>query len=222
MKAAIQKEILLVVHPATYFLMVLGALALVPSWMYGVIFIYGILVAFFNSLNAREMHDLEYSFALPLSRFQMVKARVVTMMGIQAIMLAIMLLFVLLRIPLGINDIESPAGMVGCAANLYLVGFGFATYGLFNLVFYPLYYKDTMKVGAPFIIACIPAFVCIFAIEALPYFPVRALTLLGIPGFNDPLWQVGVLLAGIALFLVGGYLACRLSSSFWKWKRITR
>lgn len=65
MKAALLKELRLVVHPSTYFIVVLGALVLIPSWMYGAIFIYGVLVAFFNGMNAREMHDLEYSFSLP-------------------------------------------------------------------------------------------------------------------------------------------------------------
>ena len=58
MKAALLKELRLVVHPSTYFIVVLGALVLIPSWMYGAVFIYGVLVAFFNGMNAREMHDL--------------------------------------------------------------------------------------------------------------------------------------------------------------------
>lgn len=73
MKAALLKELRLVVHPSTYFIVVLGALVLIPSWMYGAIFIYGVLVAFFNGMNAREMHDLEYSFSLPLSRASMTR-----------------------------------------------------------------------------------------------------------------------------------------------------
>lgn len=93
MKAALMKELRLVVHPSTYFIVVLGALVLIPSWMYGAIFIYGVLVAFFNGMNAREMHDLEYSFSLPLSRASMTRARILTMIGIETIMLAIMVIF---------------------------------------------------------------------------------------------------------------------------------
>ena len=97
MKAALLKELRLVVHPSTYFIVVLGALVLIPSWMYGAIFIYGVLVAFFNGMNAREMHDLEYSFSLPLSRTSMTRARILTMIGIETIMLAIMVAFIALR-----------------------------------------------------------------------------------------------------------------------------
>lgn len=51
MKVALLKELRLVVHPSTYFIVVLGALVLIPSWMYGAIFIYGVLVAFFNGMT---------------------------------------------------------------------------------------------------------------------------------------------------------------------------
>ena len=175
MKAALLKELRLVVHPSTYFIVVLGALVLIPSWMYGAIFIYGVLVAFFNGMNAREMHDLEYSFSLPLSRASMAKARILTMTGIEMIMLAIMIIFIALRGPLGINGITPPSEAVGTAANLYLVALGFITFGMFNLVFYPLYYRNPLKVGLPFIIASIPAALCIAATVVLPYLPLRPL-----------------------------------------------
>ena len=149
MKALIMKEFRLVVHPATYMLALLGVLVLIPSWMYGAIFIYGILVAFFNGMNARETHDLAYSFALPASRRAMVRARVAVMALIEAFMLAVMVAFIALREPLGINGIAVEQGPVGCAANLYLVGLGFALFGLFNAVFYPLYYRNPLKVGTP-------------------------------------------------------------------------
>lgn len=186
MKVALLKELRLVVHPSTYFIVVLGALVLIPSWMYGAIFIYGVLVAFFNGMNAREVHDLEYSFSLPLSRASMARARILTMIGIETIMLAIMVIFIALRGPLGINGITPPSEAVGTAANLSLVALGFITFGIFNLVFYPLYYRDPLKVGLPFIIASIPAALCITATVVLPYLPFANAASFGIAGFNDP------------------------------------
>lgn len=200
MRALIVKEFRLVVHPATYALAALGALVLIPSWMYGAIFIYGILVAFFNGQNAREMHDLTYSFALPVSRRAMVRARVGVMAAIEIFMLAVMVLFTALREPLGINGIAAEQGPVGCAANLYLVGLGFVLFGLFNAVFYPRYYRNPLKVGAPFALACIPATLAIIVLEALPYLPWDIFAPLAVPGFHDLGTQLAVLVAGIALF----------------------
>lgn len=212
MKALIAKEFRLVVHPATYALAALGALVLIPSWMYGAIFIYGILVAFFNGLNAREMHDLAYSFALPASRSAMVQARVAVMAAVEVTMLAIMVLFTALREPLGINGIAAEQGPVGCAANLYLIGLGFVLFGLFNAVFYPLYYRNPQKVGIPFLIACIPATLAIVVLEALPYLPWDVFAPLGVPGFHDLGAQLVVLAVGMALFALATFWTCRRAS----------
>lgn len=213
MKPLLMKELRLVVHPSTYALFLLGALVLIPSWMYGAIFIYGILIAFFNGMNAREMRDLQYSFSLPVSRRSMVTARIITMMAIEAAMLLIMAAFIALREPLGINAVALLQGPVGTAANGYLIGFGFALFGIFNCVFYPMYFRDPAKVGVPFVIACVPVSVCIFAIEALPYLPFDGFSALGIPGFDPSGAQIAVIAAGIAVFLGCSALACRLSSA---------
>ena len=184
----------------------------IPSWMYGAIFIYGVLVAFFNGMNAREMHDLEYSFSLPLSRASMTRARILTMIGIETIMLAIMVAFIALRGPLGINAIAPPSEAVGTAANLYLVTLGFITFGMFNLVFYPLHYRDPLKVGLPFIIASIPAALCITATVVLPYLPFANAASFDIAGFNDPSAQLCALAAGLVVFIVCNVVACKLSA----------
>lgn len=94
MKDMLLKEIALVVHPSTYCLVVLGALVLIPQWPYVIVLLYGILIAFFNGMNAREMRDLAYSFSLPISRAGMVRARIYVMVGIELIMLVIMLICV--------------------------------------------------------------------------------------------------------------------------------
>ena len=211
MKAALAKEFRLVVHPSTYVLALLGALVLIPTWMYGAIFIYGVLVAFFNGMNAREMRDMSYSFSLPMSRREMVRARIGAMMAIEAVMIAIMLVFVLLREPLGINAVAAGQDLVGMPANLFLVGFGLAIFGVFNAFFYPLYYRNPMKVGVPFMVACIPAAVVLVVLEALPYLPFPGCALFATVGMGNAGAQLAGLAVGAVVFAAGSLIAMRLA-----------
>lgn len=212
MKAALAKEFRLVVHPSTYVLALLGALVLIPTWMYGAIFIYGVLVAFFNGMNAREMRDLIYSFSLPMSRREMVRARIAAMMAIEAAMVAIMAVFVLLREPLGINAVAQGQDLVGMPANLFLVGFGLAIFGVFNAFFYPLYYRNPMKVGVPFMVACVPAAVVLVALEAVPYLPFPWCSTFATIGMGNIGAQLAGLVAGAAVFAAGSLLAMWLAA----------
>ncbi len=212
MKAALAKEFRLVVHPSTYVLALLGALVLIPTWMYGAIFIYGVLVAFFNGMNAREMRDMSYSFSLPMSRREMVRARIVAMIVIEAVMTTIMLVFVLLRDPMGINAIAQGQDLVGMPANLFLVGFGLVIFGVFNAFFYPLYYRNPMKVGVPFMIACLPAAAVLVALEALPYLPFSWCSMFANVGVGEIGAQLAGLAVGAAVFVLGSLLAMRLAT----------
>ena len=67
-------------------------------------------------------------------------------------------------------------------------------------MFYPLYYRNPLKVGAPFALACIPAALAIAVLEALPYLPWKFCAPLGVPGFHDLGAQLVILGIGAALF----------------------
>lgn len=214
MKELILKEIALVVHPSTYCLMVLGALVLIPQWPYMIVLLYGILIAFFNGMNAREMRDFAYSFSLPVSRAGMVRARIFVMIGIETIMLVIMLICVCLRIPLGINGIDQP--LVGMPANLALIGFSLVTFALFNAVFFPLYYRDPSKVGIPFLIACVVAMVFGILFEAIPFLPFTLCGQIAGTGFAYLDVQLVVLGIGIVAFIFGNIIATKRSIATFK------
>lgn len=212
MRALMNKEFRLVVHPSTYILVLLGALVLIPSWPYAVILLYGILTAFFNAQNAREMHDLAFSFSLPISRRDMVRARVLVMAAIELAAVVIMALFVCLRVPWGINEAAAMQPAVGLAANVSLLGFSLMAFGIFNVVFFALYYRNPEKVGVPFLLACIPVTVFGVAFEAIAFIPLRACELIATPGFGNLEAQLVVLLVGIVVFSVLTLFAIRLAS----------
>lgn len=202
MHALIAKELQLVVHPSTYFLVALGALVLIPSWPYAIVLLYGIMTAFFNALNARELRDLSYTFALSVSRRDMVRARVIVMVLIELAMIALMAICICLRPALGINEVAAQQPLVGIPANIALIGFALATFGLFNLVFFTRYFRDPMKIGIPFLLACIAMLVFSMFFEALPFIPIEWCAAVSAPGFENLDAQLVVLVIG-AVFFVG-------------------
>lgn len=209
MHALIAKELQLVVHPSTYFLVALGALVLIPSWPYAIVLLYGIMTAFFNALNARELRDLSYTFALPVSRRDMVRARVIVMALIELTMTALMTICICLRPVLGINEVAAQQPLVGMPANIALIGFALATFGLFNLVFFTRYFRDPMKIGIPFLLACIAMIIFSVLFEALPFIPIEWCATVSAPGFGNLDAQLVVLLIGDALFVGLNALAVR-------------
>ena len=54
---------------------------------------------------------------------------------------------------------------VGIDATLAWFGFGLIIYGIFDLVFFPSYYKSGYKAGRAFIIAAIPMLLMMVAVE---------------------------------------------------------
>ena len=56
------------------------------------------------------------------------------------------------------NLIGVTENLAGLDANLALVGEGFLLFGLFNRLFFPLWYRDVRKVGKPFLIASAAVF----------------------------------------------------------------
>ena len=169
-------------------------------------------MAFFNAQNAREMRDLSYSFALPASRRDMVRVRVLVMIIIELAMTAIMTLCICLRPVLGIDAVAATQPMVGLPANVALLGFTLATFGIFNLVFFALYFRNPTKIGVPFLLACIPVTVFGVAFEAVPFIPVEACVLISTPGFGNLGVQLIVLFVGTVLFVALSALATRLAS----------
>lgn len=207
-KAALAKEAQLVLHPSTLVFVLLGALVLVPNWPYGLVAFYVCLCSFFNGMNARETHDLDYALGqLPVSRGQMVAARVAVSAGVQVATLALMAALAPLRGPLGIADLY-----VGFAPNAALVGLSFAMLGLFNLVFFPLYYRNPRKVGVPFLIACAVATLFMVAFEALPYALPWVAQNLATPGLTPIGPKLAVLVAGVVVFAALTCLGARRAS----------
>ena len=194
----LMKEWKLCMHPMGYIMLLCAALVLVPGYPYGVTCFYMGLAIFFICLTARENHDAAYTLTLPVSRRDAVRARILFCSVLEALDLVLITVFILIKKIIG--DTPNPAGL---DAGVALIGDAMIIFAIFNMVFFPIYYKDINKPGKAFSIAAIAVFLWIVLEIAGTY---------AVPFFRDVLDQPDpshmsdkllFTLGGLALYLAG-------------------
>ena len=202
----LMKEWKLCMHPMGFLMPLCAALVLVPGYPYGVSCFYTGLGIFFICLTARENHDAAFTLTLPVSRGEAVRARILFCAILEAATILLMALFILLKNLIG--NTPNPAGL---DAGLATIGEGLILFALFNLIFFPLYFRDVSKPGKAFAFAAVPVFLWIIleiaATYAVPFFR----DVLDRP---DPAYMAEkalFTLGGLALFLAGTAKSAQLS-----------
>ena len=198
----LMKEWKLCMHPMGYIMLLCSALILVPGYPYGVSCFYMGLAIFFICLTARENHDAGFTLTLPVSRGDAVKARILFCAVLEALDVLLIGLFTLLKGAIG--NLPNPAGM---DAGLALIGECLIIFAIFNMIFFPIYYRDINKPGKAFAFAAVAVFAWII-LEVISTYTV--------PFFRDVLDQPDprymgdkalFTLGGLALFLGGTALS---------------
>ena len=206
MKQLLKKEFLLAAHPTGYLFLGLAAMMLIPSYPLTVTFFYPCLGIFFISMTARENRDMFYTVLLPVKKRDAVKARFFLCVFFQAGQILLCVPFLFLR------ALYPPEGnIVGLDANTALLGFGLTLMGLFNLIFFPLHYKNPNKVGVPFLLGSLALFLGIIISEALPHFVPFVRDALDTPLFLHLPEKLLCLLCGAVIYTLLTTLACRKS-----------
>lgn len=164
MKELLKKEFSLALHPTAWLFLGLSAMVLIPNYPYYVIFFYTGLGLFFTCLTGRENQDVLFSLLLPVSRKQVVQARMLTAMLLELATMILTGLFSLLRraLPLG----ENAAGM---EANLALLGLSLVVLGLGHVAFFGVYYRNVQRVGVAFLWCSLVEFLAIGVLEVLAH-----------------------------------------------------
>ncbi len=187
------KELALAAHPTSLIFAFLGCLVLVPAYPYTVIFMFGCLAPYLTFLYARETNDLWYTAILPLSKRGSVQGKCLLICAIQLFQLLISIPCVLLRNSIGVAN--NPVGM---DATVAWYGFGLIIYAIFDLIFFPAYYKSGYKAGRALIIAAFPMVLLMVAVEGSVRIP--ALRWLDSSSPEHLLQQIPILLLGILCY----------------------
>ena len=206
MMKLLMKEWKLCMHPTGYIMLLCAALILVPGYPYGVSCFYMGLAIFFICLTARENHDAAFTLTLPVSRRDAVRARILFCSVLEVIDLLLMALFILIKQLIG--NVPNPAGL---DAGVALIGEGMILFAIFNMIFFPVYYRDINKPGKAFLPAAAAMFLWII-LEVVGTYAVPFLR--DVLDQPDPRYMSDKLLftlGGLALFLGGTALSIQRS-----------
>lgn len=206
MRHLLVKEFKLAAHPTAWLFIPLSLMMLIPNYPYYVIFFYTGLGVFFTCLMGRENRDIPYTLSLPVPKRDIVKARYAMVVLLQLLQVISAIPFALLR-----QSFDMPGNGVGMDANIAFFGLNFIMLGLFNLVFFGIYYKNVDKVGVAFVTSSIVVFFYMIVAEActhaVPFFK----TYLDTKDTEYLSYKLIVLTAGILIYAVLTLLSMRRS-----------
>ena len=197
MKALLYKQFRLVCHPMTLMFCLFGAMLMIPSYPYTVVFFYVTLGIFFTFTNIREQRDIYYAALLPIRKRDTVKASVLFIAIIELTSLVIAIPFAVLSVHI------NPKGgnIVGLDPNVALFGAGLLLFALFNAIFLCAFYKTAYKVGISYLKAVIPMSLGMIVCEALVHFP--GMAWLDAVDRESQMKQLPILIIGIVVYAVG-------------------
>ena len=203
MKNLLYKEFHLSIHPAFFLMPAFGALLLIPQWPYFIALMYFFFISVPNIFNNNKaQNDVGFSATLPIRRADIVKARVVSVMILELLQIVVAAIFAFINMKL----YTTPNFLLD--ANVAFIGFVFIMFGIFNVVFLPMFYNTADKIGWPIIVSFVVVFLFTIIVEAVILLVPSARIL---DGKNHMPAQLIVLGIGVLLFFLLTLAANHLS-----------
>ncbi len=203
MKNLLYKEFHLVINPLFFFVLLFGALLLIPEWTYfiAVMYIFWITIPNVFSIG-KAQNDIGFSAMLPVRRSDIVKSRVLSIIILEVLQILAAAVFAVINLaiyPKGNFLLDTNATFIGCV---------FIMYAIFNIVYFPMFYMTAYKIGMPVIAAVAAAMLFALGVELLMIF-VPALKFLD--GKENIIAQLPVLAGGIIIFVLLNIAALKMS-----------
>ncbi|WP_445238684.1 ABC-2 transporter permease [Lacticaseibacillus paracasei] len=197
------KEYALAAHPTTWFFLWLGALVLVPTYPYSMIFFFAMLEPTLDLSYAKQTNDILFTALLPQGKAGVVWGKVAYTFTFQAGMM-------LLTIPWAwLRTLYIQNNPISINANLTYFGFGLLALAVFDFALLTGFFKTGAKIGWPYFWGTLPAIVILGVMETLPHLPGLAWTNSVQP--DHLLQQMPFFIIGIGAFIVSFFLTLRRS-----------
>ena len=213
MKNLIFKEFKLSVHPLTYLMLGLIALASLsgigsfyPLCMFGVLYTF----PFMGIKKGVTNNDLYYSLLLPVRREDVVKARIASTTVLQMIytVLVVGLSGVALLIP---NEIPLP--QLSLFQPFAIISVCLITYTIFDFIYIPWFYHNGKEVVWNMLVGVIVSAIVSAALCVVPAFMPQFYGMLTIGSENANYFlQIGIFVASLAIYIGCKYAILKIST----------
>ena len=222
MKALLNKECKLCLHPTVFIYLAMVLMLLIPNYPYLVSCFFVCNAIFYCFQQARENGDPMYTAMLPVSKAQAVRARVWFVVLIQAIdllLMAAVCAFAIVSMP--------PSNAGGTDHSLSLLAFALVLFAVFNLIFLPSFYRSGYKAGTSFLKSAVGVWIWLLLSEGtmiatrvivtekgldIPFFRFLDNCVDCFPATKEA-WTVQAILfgAGLVIYALATLLAARIS-----------
>ncbi|MBN2852541.1 MAG: ABC-2 transporter permease [Clostridia bacterium] len=198
------KEFKLTINPFFYILPFLtGALMLIPTWLYFFVLLYFCFITVPNFFaNSKAQNDVSFSVLMPVRKSDIVKARILSVISLELLHMVTAVIYAVIH-----NKIYKMENFF-LNPNIAFFGISFMMFALFNVILFPMFYKNAYQYGAAVGVSTGAAFVFTSCVELLVVFSPGVQSVLE----GNTVSQLLVLAAGIVSFILTAYIAYRLSS----------
>ncbi|MDL4839896.1 ABC-2 transporter permease [Aquibacillus rhizosphaerae] len=185
----------------------IGTLMLIPNWIYFLVLQYFFWISVPNIFaQFKAQNDLVFTMTMPVSRKDMVKARVTVIVILELLHIVIAMIFGLFTFQLYPDMTYS-----FFAPHMGFWGLCFVMLAIFNIIFIPMFYKTAYKYGSA-ATASITATLLYFAsVQWLGIQNSFVFETFNGNGADNVSLQITILIVGIVIFTVFTIAACSIA-----------
>lgn len=208
MSNLLMKDFKIGVHPMFFvYPFLFGALMLIPAWIYNIVLMYFFWITIPSMFaQYRAQNDLMFSTMMPVAKKDIVKARVVVIVILELLHIVTAMIYGLITVRL-----YQHVTYFFFPPHMGFWGLCFVMLAIFNIIFFPMYYKTAYKYGG----AAIAAIAATLAFTGIVQWvgiqsPFLSNIFYGSGILNTGL-QLSILIAGIVIFFVFTLITYRMS-----------
>lgn len=204
----LMKELKLGVSPIFYILPFLtGALMLIPGWLYFLVLLYFCFITIPNMLGVHKAeNDLIFSMMMPVSKKDIVKAKMGVIVILELLHLIIAVIFGVIS-----TYLYPDLTYYFFGPTIGFWGLCFIMFAIFNIILISMYFKTAYKYGAATIAATIAATLFAGGAEWMGIANSTVFEVFKGSGADNMILQLSILFAGVAIFTLFNVIAYNIA-----------